>query len=66
MLGHEHIGDGDHHIEALVVAAALLEGGRAQSHAELQEIEFRNGVALVNVSPSVDRLAAGWHWIWRR
>ena len=53
MIGFQHVADGDHHIEGAAVVTAAGDGGALQSRAQLQEIQFRQPVALLKGGKSV-------------
>ena len=47
MIALENIGDGEHQIEGATVIATAADGGALQSIGELEQIEFRQPVALL-------------------
>ena len=59
MIGFQHVGDGDHHIEGAAVVTAAGDGGALQSRAQLQEIQFLQPVALLKGRKGVV-LLEGW------
>ena len=56
MIGFEHIGDGDHHVERLAVVTAALAGGALQALTELEQLELLEPVALLKGGEGVPML----------
>jgi hypothetical protein len=57
VIGFQNVGDGEHQIKGAAVVAAAGEGGALQGIGELQEIEFRQPVALLQGRKGVVLLA---------
>ena len=53
VIGFQNVGDGEHQIKGAAVVAAAGEGGALQGIGELQEIELRQPVALLQGSKGV-------------
>ncbi len=49
MIAFEQISDADHHIKGGVVVTALGKGAAMQSIAQVEEIQFREPVALLSL-----------------
>ena len=58
MIGFEQVGNTDHHIKGGVVVAALGKGAAMQGIAQVEEIQFREPVALLKGSKGME-LPAG-------
>ena len=58
MIAFEQVGDTDHHIKGGVVVTALGKGAAVQGIAQVEEIQFREPVALLKGSQGVILLAS--------
>ena len=57
MIAFEQVGDTDHHIKGSVVVTALGKGAALQGIAQVEEIKFREPVALLKGSKGMELLA---------
>ena len=57
MIAFEQVGDTDHHIKGGVVVTALGQGAALQGIAQVEEIQFREPVALLKGSKGMELLA---------
>jgi len=57
VIAFEQVGDTDHHIKGGVVVAALGKGAAMQGFAQVEEIQFREPVALLKGSKGMELLA---------
>lgn len=71
VIAFEHLGDGDHHVEGFGVIPVAAEGLAVQHFAQLQQLKFRQPVALfkgrqlrVSVADARrSRRVEGWRWL---
>ena len=54
MIAFEQVGDTDHHIKGGVVVAALGKGAAMQGIAQVEEIQFREPIALLKGSKGME------------
>ncbi len=57
MIAFEQIGDTDHHIKGSVVVTAIGKGAAMQGIAKVEEIQFREPVALLKGSKGMELFA---------
>jgi hypothetical protein len=53
VIGLEHVGDGEHQVERAPVVATAADGVALQSIGELEQLQFRQPVALLKGSKGV-------------